>query len=134
LNGYSRRTHSVAGDSRVLVDQSQVTDRRNELGGVSCLPEGCEIVGDLYFAGPLFIGGRVEGSMVGRDHITIEESGVVNAEQIVAPSVTVAGALKVRAMASSRVELLATAKTTGDLFAPVLSIHEGAQFEGLVRR
>ena len=99
----------------------------------SHLPKGTEIIGTLFFQGPVVIDGQVEGDITGQDKITIDENGVVTADKIIAASVTIAGAVKVNTIASRLVEILATGKVRGDIASPLLSIHEGAQFEGNIR-
>jgi len=97
---------------------------------VSYLPKGSEIIGTLVFEGPLVIDGRVQGDISGRDKIIVDENGVVAADKISAYSVVIGGTVKVNALTGRRVVILATARIAGKVVAEVLSMHEGAQFEG----
>jgi cytoskeletal protein CcmA (bactofilin family) len=96
----------------------------------SCLAKGCEIIGTVLFEGPAIIDGQVEGEISGRDKITVGENGSITTDELSAPSVVIAGTVKVKTIASRRVEILATGRVWGDLASPVLNIHEGAHFEG----
>jgi cytoskeletal protein CcmA (bactofilin family) len=96
----------------------------------SILAKGTEIIGTLFFEGPVVIDGHVEGEITGQDKITVGENGFVTANKISAASIVITGAVKVNTIASRRIEILPTGKVWGDLASPVLSIHEGARFEG----
>lgn len=96
----------------------------------SRLAKGCEIIGTVLFEGPAIIDGQVEGEISGRDKITVGENGSITTDELSAPSVVIAGAVKVKTIASRRVEILATGRVGGDLASQVLNIHEGAHFEG----
>jgi cytoskeletal protein CcmA (bactofilin family) len=100
----------------------------------SYLPIGSEIIGTLFFEGPVVVDGHVEGDISGGEKITIDENGVVAADKISADSVVIGGAVNVNTLTGRRVVILATARIVGDcdVVAEVLSMHEGAQFEGKV--
>jgi cytoskeletal protein CcmA (bactofilin family) len=72
----------------------------------------------------------MEGEISGQDEITVGENGSITSDELRAPSVVIAGTVKVKTIASRRVEILPTAKVWGDIASPVLNIHEGAHFEG----
>lgn len=96
----------------------------------SHLTKGAEIIGTLFFEGPVVIDGYVEGEITGQDKLTVGENGFVTANKISAASIVIAGAVKVNTIVGRRIEILPTGKVWGDLASPVLSIHEGARFEG----
>ncbi|MGA7871025.1 MAG: polymer-forming cytoskeletal protein [Candidatus Binatus sp.] len=96
----------------------------------SRLPKGSEIIGTLFFEGPVVIDGHVEGEITGQDEITLGENGSITSDELRAPSVIIAGTVKVKTIASPRVEILPTGKVWGDIASTVLNIHEGAHFEG----
>jgi cytoskeletal protein CcmA (bactofilin family) len=100
----------------------------------SYLPKGSEIIGTLFFEGPVAIDGHVEGDITGGDKIAVGENGLVTADKITADSVVIGGAVKVNKVTGRRVVILATARIAGEchIAAGVLSMHEGAQFEGNV--
>jgi cytoskeletal protein CcmA (bactofilin family) len=96
----------------------------------SHLAKGSEVIGTVFFAGPAVVDGQMEGEISGEDEITVGEDGSITSDELRAPSVVIAGTVKVKTIASRRVEILATGKVWGDLASPVLNIHEGAHFEG----
>ena len=98
----------------------------------SRLAKGCEVIGKVFFAGPVVVDGQVEGEVSGQDEITVGENGSITCDELSAPSIVIAGTVKVKTIASRRVEILPTGKLCGDLASPILNIHEGAHFEGRV--
>jgi cytoskeletal protein CcmA (bactofilin family) len=84
----------------------------------------------VFFEGPAIIDGQVEGKISGRDKITVGENGSITTDELTAPSVVIAGTVKVKTIASRSVEILPTGRVWGDLTSPVLNLHEGAHFEG----
>lgn len=97
--------------------------------GRACLDRGTKISGKISFEGPARIDGEVDGEINGKDSITIGETAVVTA-QIRAASVSVAGKVSGDIVATQRIEIRPSAKVSGNVTAPVLSIQEGALFEG----
>lgn len=96
----------------------------------SRLAKGSEIIGKVFFAGPAVVDGQMEGEISGEDEITVGQDGSITSDELRAPSVVIAGKVKVKTIESRRVEILATGKVWGNLASPVLNIHEGAHFEG----
>jgi len=96
----------------------------------SHLAKGCEIIGTVFFEGPAIIDGQVDGKISGRDKITVGENGSITSDELSAPSVVIAGSVRVKTIASRRVEILSTGRVWGDLTSSKLNVHEGAQFEG----
>lgn len=127
LHGIEPRAVSWAGQSRKSDGAAEAASaiRQN-----SNLAKGTEIIGTLFFEGPVTIDGQVEGEITGQDKITVGENGFVTAKKISAASIVIAGTVKVNRIASRRIEILPTGKVWGDLASPVLSIHKGARFEG----
>jgi cytoskeletal protein CcmA (bactofilin family) len=97
--------------------------------GRAYLDRGSKISGKISFEGPARIDGEVDGEIVAKDAITIGESAVVTAH-IRAASVTVAGKVSGDITASQRIDIRPSAKVSGNITAPVLSVQEGALFEG----
>jgi cytoskeletal protein CcmA (bactofilin family) len=93
------------------------------------LDRGSKITGKISFEGPARIDGEVDGEINAKDSLTIGESAVVTA-QIRAASVAVAGKVSGDIVATQRIEIRPTAKVSGNIAAPVLSVQEGALFEG----
>ncbi len=97
--------------------------------GRAYLDRGSKIVGKISFEGPARIDGEVDGEINAKDSLMIGESAVVTA-QIRAASVSIAGKVSGDVVATQRIEIRPSAKVSGNITAPVLSVQEGAQFEG----
>jgi len=97
--------------------------------GIAHLDRGTKVTGKLSFDGPARIDGEVDGEINSKDSLNIGETAVVTA-QIKAASIVVAGKVSGDITGSHKIEIRPTAKVAGNLAAPLLSIHEGAQFEG----
>lgn len=91
--------------------------------------KGISIRGNLSGEGDLIIEGTVEGQISLKNHLTIEETGVVRAD-IEAERLTIKGEMNGNIVASDRVAVLANAKVVGDIKAPVVVIEDGAGFRG----
>ena len=96
----------------------------------SRLAEGSEIVGTVFFQGPVVIQGKLEGEIEGQDKITIGEKGSLVTNTLRGDSIVIGGTATVETIASRRIEILPTGKVYGNLASTLLVIHEGAQFEG----
>jgi cytoskeletal protein CcmA (bactofilin family) len=88
-----------------------------------------ETTGEISFQGPARIDGEVDGEIDAKDSLTIGESAAVTA-QIRAASVSVAGKISGDIVATQRIEIRPSAKVSGNITAPVVSVQEGALFEG----
>jgi len=97
--------------------------------GRAYLDRGSKISGKISFEGPARIDGEVDGEVNAKDSLTIGESAVITAH-IRAASVSVAGKVSGDIVATQRIEIRPSAKVSGNITAPVLSVQEGAQFEG----
>ncbi len=93
--------------------------------------KGIGIRGNLSGGGDLIIEGTVEGQISLKNHLTIEETGVVRAD-IEAERLTIKGEASGNIVASEKVSILARAKVVGDIRAPVVIIEDGAGFKGNV--
>ena len=93
--------------------------------------KGIGIRGTLSGGGDLVIEGTVEGQISLKNHLTIEETGVVRAD-IEAERLTIKGEASGNIIASEKVAILARAKVVGDIRAPVVVIEDGAGFKGNV--
>lgn len=97
--------------------------------GRAYLDRGSKITGKISFEGPARIDGEIDGEINAKDSLMIGESAVVTAH-IRAASVSVAGKVSGDIVATQRIEIRPSAKVSGNITAPVLSVQEGAQFEG----
>ena len=85
--------------------------------------------GDLSAEEDLLIQGRVEGSVTHTQRLTIGAQGTVKAD-IRAQLIVVEGTVDGDLHAEKSVVVKETAKVRGDIFAPTVSILEGACFSG----
>jgi cytoskeletal protein CcmA (bactofilin family) len=97
--------------------------------GHAYLDRGSKISGKISFEGPARIDGEVDGEISAKGNLTIGESAVITAH-IRAASVSVAGKVSGDIVATQRIEIRPSAKVSGNITAPVLSVLEGAMFEG----
>jgi cytoskeletal protein CcmA (bactofilin family) len=90
------------------------------------------IKGEVSGSEPLFIDGRVEGTInLSDNRVTIGRNGSVQAN-VTAKEVVVMGKLHGNVNVSDRVDIRAEGALTGDVVAHRLSIEDGAFFKGSV--
>ena len=92
----------------------------------------CEIEGRCRFTGVAIVEGRLACDRVTAEHLVIGDSGTV-AGVIEATLVIVRGTVTGNIVAADRVELSATARVTGDIETPTLTMEAGAVVEGHCR-
>ncbi len=85
--------------------------------------------GDLSAEEDLLILGRVEGSISHTQRLTVGAQGTVKAN-IRAQLIIVEGAVEGDLIAEQSIFVKDTAKVRGNIFAPAVSITEGAKFSG----
>lgn len=85
--------------------------------------------GNFESTGSLHVHGRVEGTLSAHEDVFIAEEAEVDAS-VKATSVTVAGNVRGTIRCAQRFELLPRGRVSGDVFAPVIVIHEGAAIVG----
>jgi cytoskeletal protein CcmA (bactofilin family) len=78
---------------------------------------------------PVSIEGRVEGTIVLSNHVSVETSGTVVAD-VEADSITIQGSLNGNVVARDAITLVSGCAVTGNLRAPRIIIEEGARFKG----
>src|SRR5688500_18707571 len=93
--------------------------------------KGIIIRGNLTGGGDLVIEGRVEGQINLKNHLTIENTGKVEAD-IRAEELTINGEASGNIDASSKVAINSSAKVEGDIKAPRVIIEDGAVFNGSI--
>ena len=96
---------------------------------VTILTSGCHFNGKLYCRGSSRIGGRVEGHIISEGLLVIEEGASIEAD-VVAEDIVIQGTVTGRVEAKNRLELASTCSFDGELTTPILSIQEGARFNG----
>jgi cytoskeletal protein CcmA (bactofilin family) len=93
---------------------------------------GSLIRGDITAKGPVRVEGHVQGDVSSEDAVVVGRDGEIRGN-ISGRSVTVGGQVTGRIEAAERVELLGTARLTGEVWSPRLAMEEGASYEGQVR-
>jgi cytoskeletal protein CcmA (bactofilin family) len=89
------------------------------------------IRGNLTGSEDLLVEGRVEGTITLKNHLTIEQSGVVAAD-IEVQDLTVRGEMKGDITATESVSIATNAKVVGNVRAPRVIIEDGARFRGRI--
>jgi cytoskeletal protein CcmA (bactofilin family) len=96
---------------------------------VTILTSGCHFNGKLYCRGSSRIAGRIEGQIVSEGLLIIEEEPMIVAE-VTADEAIIQGRVQGKLSAKGRVELCPSSRFDGDIQTPLLTISEGAQFNG----
>lgn len=90
------------------------------------------VTGDLAGEEDLLIQGKVDGTIVARQHVvTIGEQATVSAK-VTAREVVVLGKVEGNITASQRVEIRSSGTVEGDVTSPAVAIADGAQFRGAI--
>ena len=107
-------------------------DRKHEAEKV--LDVDASMQGTLVFKDSvnLKINGRFEGVLNTKGSLLIGEEAVVNAD-ITGESIVIAGTVTGNVNALKELKLISPARVVGDIRAPLLSIAEGATFDGSCR-
>ena len=103
------------------------SNSQGELNGF--LDAGSHMSGELRFEDTFRIDGKLTGSVVSNGDLVVGERGEVEGE-IEVRRVFVSGTVRGTLRAAERVELTSSARVFADLFAPVLTVEEGAFLEG----
>ena len=120
-----------------LLSANQTEGRKNSTKngnrdrGPSIVGPGTRIVGEIEVEGELRIEGTVEGTVRGKGEILVAEGGLVEGN-IFAEHAVAGGAVRGAIFAETRVEVHATSEIKGDITAPRIAIHEGAQIDGQI--
>ncbi len=112
-----------------LHQQSRGHDSPTSVLGQDITISGQQLV--LKTKGSLLIAGQIQGDVHG-ESVTVGETGSVSGT-ITARTIIVQGEVR-GALKGSAVNLNATSRVDGDIVKQTLSIAEGAQFDGSVRR
>ena len=104
-------------------------DKKHEVEKV--LDVDASMQGSLEFRDPvnLRINGRFEGTLNTQGNLMIGEKAVVNAD-VIGDVIVIAGKVNGNVNALKELKLIAPACVVGDIQTPLLSIAEGAIFEG----
>jgi cytoskeletal protein CcmA (bactofilin family) len=114
------------------VAQESGSKRRNTESDSSCvIGRNISIRGKLSGAEKLVVEGRIEGSVALENHLTIEPTGVVEADVNVR-DMTVHGELRGDIQADGSVSVSDSARVVGNIKAPRVVLEDGARFKGSI--
>lgn len=99
-------------------------------GNITLLAKGVELKGEIKVEGTVRIDGRLEGEVHTKGEVIVGEDGVVKGT-IYAGSLISSGRIKATVTATGRVQLLKTAILIGEVHCPVMSMEDGAKFQGV---
>ena len=89
------------------------------------------IKGEVQALGPIHVDGRVEGSIVSKNHITIGELAVVKAD-LTANEIVVDGEVHGNVEAYEGIKINSTGKVFGNITGDRMIIEEGGLYQGNV--
>ncbi len=110
---------------------AQARTRNTASGEASHIGAGTRVRGRVTGDGDVVIGGQVEGDVVVRGDVTIED-GARCTSNVEGHAVTVAGELSGDVAASGAVMIGATAKLRGNVQGSQISMEDGASFAGRI--
>jgi cytoskeletal protein CcmA (bactofilin family) len=93
------------------------------------LARGTKIKGDLETEGDIRIDGSVVGKVLAKGKIVVGSGGYVEGE-VFCKTIDVSGEVKANVKSGALISLKATAKFTGNIITPKISIEPGALFVG----
>lgn len=99
-------------------------------GNITLLAKGVELKGEIKVEGTVRVDGRLEGDVHTKGEVIVGEDGVVKGT-IYAGSLISSGRIKATVTATGRVQLLKTAILIGEVHCPVMSMEDGAKFQGV---
>lgn len=101
-------------------------------GAISIVGPGMRVVGNLETDGTVRIEGAVEGSVQAGKAVVVGKDGVVDGD-VRTQDAVIAGRVVGTVVAESRLELQATSRIEGEVFARKLQLEEGAVLNGSVQ-
>lgn len=110
-----------------------MTKTNSEAGAASLFETDIEIVGDVSFAGELYLQGRVNGNLVAPNDsnasLFLQESSEVIGE-IRVPLLVVSGKVSGDIFSTRRISLKTTAEVTGNIHYAEIHVEQGATING----
>ncbi|RKR04461.1 cytoskeletal protein CcmA (bactofilin family) [Kushneria sinocarnis] len=124
--------HPAAADSAETEVAAGTSSSTARIGKRSLIGSATRITGDVAGEEDLHVEGEITGSVTFSRHaVGVGVSGVIEGD-VVAQSLTVAGRVEGRLIASESIRVVAGARVNGELHSPGLVIEEGAEFQGTV--
>jgi cytoskeletal protein CcmA (bactofilin family) len=121
-------------EDRLKPNTSDPSRRLDDLANAArtVIAEGTHVRGDLASAGPVEIRGTLEGDIQTSAHCVVREGARVLGN-IEAAALLVAGEVEAGVLRAEKVEVRASAKVIATIRARVVSIADGAEFQGEVQ-
>jgi cytoskeletal protein CcmA (bactofilin family) len=114
------------------VAQETFVKRKHDGDNGSCIiGKNIQIRGKLSGAEDLVVEGRIEGTVALKNHLTIEQTGAVEADVDVR-DLTVHGEMRGDITAEGSVSVSNSAKVVGNIRAPRIILEDGARFKGSI--
>jgi cytoskeletal protein CcmA (bactofilin family) len=106
------------------------TSNYRDDGNITLLAKGVELRGEIKVEGTVRIDGRLEGEVQTKGEVIVGEEGLVQGT-IFAGSLISSGRIKATVTVTERIQLMKTAILIGEVHGPVMSMEDGAKFQGL---
>lgn len=104
-------------------------NREGSSEDVSILSSGVKIEGKLYSEGNVRIDGEIIGNVIVNGNLTLGDGSQVNGE-VKAQNITINGVIDGKIVSANKLVLESKATIKADIYAKILVVEEGAQFEG----
>jgi cytoskeletal protein CcmA (bactofilin family) len=117
----------------VAVAQETFKRKGGSGGDVSqcIIGKNIQIRGKLAGSEDLVVEGRIEGTVALKNHLTIEQTGIVDAD-VEVKDLTVHGEMRGDIHADGTVSVSNAAKVVGNIRAPRIILEDGARFKGSI--
>ena len=99
-------------------------------GNITLLAKGVELRGEIKVEGTVRIDGRLEGEVQTKGEVIVGEEGLVQGTIFVGSLIS-SGRIKATVTVTERIQLMKTAILIGEVHGPVMSMEDGAKFQGL---
>ena len=106
----------------------QLNNMKNNMSSI--LGPEVEINGDVKVAGDLLIYGKVNGNIISKGAVNTAKGSIVNGD-IMAKNASISGQVEGNLVIGEKVILGKNSYLTGNLKAAIITIEEGAKFDGM---
>ena len=123
------------GFFRKKKSQEQTTlplESPEEINKIAYVGKNINIKGNISGDDDMQIDGKIEGNIKMKGRLDIEQSAIIKGSAV-AKTIYIKGAVDGKLAAGSKMFIDHTARIKGKIFTPVISVVEGAQFNGEVK-
>ena len=107
-------------------------DSPEEINKIAYLGKNINIKGNISGDDDVQIDGKIEGNIKLKGRLDIEQSAIIKGSAV-AKTIFIKGAVDGKLAAGSKMFIDHTARIKGKIFTPVISVIEGAQFNGEIK-